>query len=364
MTRTRVKLSDKDRAVLTSWVRGRTTPRRLVERAQIVLGTADGLTPTEVSRSVGVTRATVYKWLERFAVGGVDAIEKDAPGRGRKPSIASATVSAVVERALRERPKAATHWSTRTMAKATGISPATVGRIWRAKGIKPHLVRTFKLSTDKHFLGKFLDVVGLYLDPPSGALLLSLDEKSQVQALDRTQPGLPIKRGRCGTMTHDYKRHGTTTLFAALDCFSGKVIGQCSRRHRHQEFLAFMRHVDEHTDPELEIHVILDNYGTHKHPAVRRWLKRHPRFHFHFVPTGCSWLNLVERFFRDLTDKRIRRGSFNSVPALVSAIEEYIANHNEVGEPFVWTAKAQDILEKMVRAQRALEAEQAARPRV
>jgi transposase len=361
MTSGPVKLSTKDRAALTGWVRGRTTPRRLVERAQIILGAADGLNPSEIARTVGVTRATVYKWLSRFEAAGVEGIETDAPGRGRKPSIAPSTVLAVVERALRETPKAATHWSTRSMAKATGISAATVGRIWRAKGIKPHLVRTFKLSTDKQFLGKFLDVVGLYLDPPAGALLLSVDEKSQVQALDRTQPGLPLKRGRCGTMTHDYKRHGTTTLFAALDCLSGKVIGQCARRHRHQEFLAFMRHVDEHVDPTLEVHVILDNYATHNHPAVRRWLKRHPRFHFHFVPTGCSWLNLVERFFRDLTDKRIRRGSFASVPALVTAIEEYIANHNEVGEPFVWTAKAQDILDKMIRAQRALEAEQAAR---
>jgi transposase len=364
MTKLPVKLSEEDRAVLAGWIRAHTTPRRLVERARIVLATGDGLTPTQTARAVGVTRATVYKWVERFESSGMAGIEKDAPGRGRKSSIAPATVSAVVERALRERPKVATHWSTRTMAKASGISPSSVGRIWREKGIKPHLVRAFKVSTDKHFLGKFLDVVGLYLDPPSGALLLSVDEKSQVQALDRTQPGLPLKRGRCGTMTHDYKRHGTTTLFAALDCLEGKVIGQCARRHRHQEFLAFMRHVDEHTDPTKEVHVILDNYGTHKHPAVRRWLKRHPRFHFHFVPTGCSWLNLVERFFRDLTDKRIRRGSFSSVPDLVQAIEEYIANHNETGRPFVWTAKALDILEKMLRAQRALEAEKAARQRV
>jgi transposase len=355
MTTKQVRLTDDERSVLTSWLRAGTTPKRLADRAKIVLRRADGESIAEIARQVGTTRLTVYKWLERFEQARIPGIEQEAPGRGRKPSVAPSTVSAVVERALREKPKAATHWSKRSMAKAAGVSPSTVLRIWQAKGIKPHLVRSFKLSTDKHFLGKFLDVIGLYLEPPANAIVLSVDEKSQVQALDRTQPGLPIKRGRCGTMTHDYKRNGTTTLFAALDYVTGKVLGKCVSRHRHQEFLIFMNHVDKHTDPEKDVHVILDNYGTHKHPAVKRWLKRHPRFHFHFVPTSCSWMNLIERFFRDLTDKRIRRGSFASVPALVGAIEEYIAHHNESGKPFVWTAQAADVLEKMLRGQRALD---------
>lgn len=347
-------LVDAEREQLVKWSRSRTAPRRLVQRASIVLLAADGRTPTEVASVVGTTRATVYKWLDRFAVSRLQGIEREAPGRGRKPSIAAPTVAAIVERTVKETPKATTHWSTRTMAAAVGVSPSTVGRIWRSHGLKPHVVRTFKVSTDKAFLGKFVDVVGLYLEPPSNAIVLSVDEKSQVQALDRTQPGLPMKRGRAGTMTHDYKRNGTTTLFAALDALTGKVFSQCMKRHRHQEFLIFLRHLERNTPAEKEIHVILDNYATHKHPAVRRWLQRHPRFSFHFVPTSCSWLNLVERFFRDLTHKRIRRGSFANVQELVIAIEEYVANHNEQGRRFVWTAKAADILKKMLSAQQSL----------
>jgi transposase len=350
-----VVLTQEERELLTGWVRARTAPRRLVERARIVLEASESRTPTEIARSVGTQRATVYKWLRRFQERRVAGIEHEARGRGRKPTISEETVKAVVARTLNETPRAATHWSTRTMAKASGLSPRTVGRIWRARGLKPHLVRTFKVSTDKAFLGKFADVVGLYLEPPANAIVLSVDEKSQVQALDRTQPGLPLKRGRAGTMTHDSKRNGTTTLFAAMNYLTGKVLSQCMQRHRHQEFLRFLRHLDKHTEPHKQVHVILDNYATHKHPAVLRWLARHSRFEFHFVPTSCSWMNLVERFFRDLTDKRVRRGSFANVPELIAAIEDYVAHHNEHGRPFVWTAKAPDILQKMLRAQRALE---------
>jgi transposase len=351
-----VVLRKEERGVLAGWVRARTTPRRLVERARIVLEAAESRTPTEIARAVGTQRATVYKWLRRFEKGRIAGIEHEAPGRGRKATISEEAIKAVVARTLSQTPRAATHWSTRTMAEASGLSPSTVGRIWRTQGLKPHLVRGFKVSTDKAFLGKFADVVGLYLDPPANAIVLSVDEKSQVQALDRTQPGLPLKRGRAGTMTHDYKRNGTTTLFAAMDYVTGTVLGKCMARHRHQEFLQFLRHMDRHTEGGKYVHVILDNYATHKHPAVLRWLARHPRFKFHFVPTSCSWMNLVERFFRELTDKRIRRGSFANIPELIAAIEDYVSHHNERGRPFVWTAKAADILEKMLRAQRALEA--------
>jgi len=349
-----VEITDAERAVLSGWVQARTTPRRLVDRARIVLEAAEGRTPTEIAESVKTTRVTVYKWLARFEERRVEGIERDAPGRGRKATISKDDVSAIVTKTLKEKPKAETHWSTRTMAEEAGVSPSTVGRIWRAHGIKPHIVRTFKVSTDKAFLGKFVDVIGLYLDPPANAIVLSVDEKSQVQALDRTQPGLPLKRGRAGTMTHDYKRNGTTTLFAALNYLTGEVLGQCMKRHRHQEFLRFLKHVDKHTEAGKEVHVILDNYATHKHPAVLAWLEKHPRFVFHFVPTSCSWMNLVERFFRELTDKRIRRGSFANVPELIAAIEDYIAHHNDRGRPYVWTAKAADVLAKMLRAQRAL----------
>src|SRR3989441_243878 len=250
---------------------------------------------------------------------------------------------------LPTKPPAATHWTVRTMARARGISPASVQRIWAAHGLKPHLVRTFKVSRDPQFVAKVRDVVGLYLNPPEHALVLCVDEKSQIQALDRTQPGLPLKRGRCGTMTHDYKRHGTTTLFAALNVLEGKVIGQCLPRHRHQEFLQFLRRVDRETPPDLDLHLIVDNYATHKHPAVQRWLRRHPRMHLHFTPTSSSWLNLVERWFRDLTDKRIRRGSFHNVKELIRAIQEFLDTYNESPNPFVWTASADAILKKVRR---------------
>jgi transposase len=275
-------------------------------------------------------------------------------GRGRKPSIPDAKVEAIVHATLHEKPLGETHWSCRSMAKAQGVSPATVQRIWSARGLKPHQVKTFKLSNDKRFEEKLVDVVGLYLNPPEKAVVLCMDEKSQIQALDRTQASLPIKPGRAGTMTHDYKRNGTTTLFAALDVLTGAVIGECLPRHRHREFLKFLRIIDREVPKGLEIHLILDNYSTHKHENVNKWLAKHPRFHLHFTPTSSSWVNMVERFFGKLTDKAIRRGVFHSVPDLIEAIEAYLQANNENPEPFVWTATADEILTKVRRGRVAL----------
>ena len=264
-------------------------------------------------------------------------------------------MQAVVQATLHTTPRGATHWSIRTMAKAQGLSRMAVQRIWDRHGLKPHLTKTFKLSRDKHFVEKLYDVVGLYLNPPAKALVLCVDEKSQIQALDRTQPGLPIKKGRCGTMTHDYKRNGTTTLFAALSMLDGKVIGDCMPRHRHQEFIRFLNKIDAETPSPLDLHLIVDNYATHKHPRVKSWMRRHPRFHIHFIPTSSSWLNLVERWFREITDKRIRRGTFRSVEQLIQAITDYIQQHNRSPKPFVWTAKADEILAKVQRARNVLD---------
>ncbi len=320
-----------------------------------MLGAAAGRPNQAIARELNVSRPTVLQWRARFTAGGVEALTHDAPRPGRPRSIDARKVEAVVQATLHSKPKAATHWSVRTMAAAQGISAATVQRIWHAHGLQPHRVKTFKLSRDKRFVEKLRDVVGLYLNPPEHALVLSIDEKSQIQALDRTQPGLPLKKGRAGTMTHDYKRNGTTTLFAALNVLDGKVIGECTRRHRHQEFLRFLRRVDRDTPAELDVHFIVDNYSTHKHPAVQRWLKRNPRFHMHFTPTSSSWLNLVERWFREITTKRIRRGSFPSVDALVDAIEEYLQHHNKNPKPFIWTATVDQILAKVSRCKATLE---------
>jgi transposase len=339
---------------LQAWVRSPKTEQRVVLRSKIVLGAIEGLANRAIARKLGVSRPTVLLWRERFAKGGLEALLRDLPRRAA-PGLPPEKVKAVVDATLHTTPSAATHWSVRTMAKAQGISPAAVQRIWVAHGLKPHLVRTFKLSKDPHFVEKLHDVVGLYLNPPDRALVLSIDEKSQIQALDRTQPGLPIKKGRAGTMTHDYKRNGTTTLFAALNVLDGKVMGECMPRHRHQEFLRFMRRVERETPKELELHVILDNYGTHKHATVQRWLERNPRVHFHFIPTSSSWLNLVERWFREITDKAIRRGVFHSVQALRVAIDIYIGSHNTDPKPFVWTAKAEDIVAKVNRGKAKLE---------
>jgi transposase len=297
----------------------------------------------------------VLLWRERFAQGGPAALTEIQEGRGRKRHIAAKKVRAIVDATLHTKPKAATHWSCRTMAAAQGVSPATVQRIWDAHGLQPHRVETFKLSRDPRFVEKLTDVVGLYLNPPDKAVVLCVDEKSQIQALDRTQPGLPLKKGRCGTMTHDYKRNGTTTLFAALNVLEGTVIGECLPRHRHQEFLKFLRRLDREFPQKLDLHLIVDNYGTHKHESVKRWLARHSRFHLHFIPTSSSWLNLVERWFREITGKRIRRGVFHSVADLIQAIDEYLETYNENPRPFAWTASVDAILRKVGRCKAVLE---------
>jgi transposase len=326
----------------------------LVLRAKIVLAAAERKENRLIAAELDTHRLLVGLWRRRFAAQGLAGIEKDAPRGGRKPTARDAIAGKIVEWTTRKKPVHATHWSTRTLAAQLGTSPAMVGRVWRANGLKPHLTQGFKLSNDKRFVEKLVDVVGLYLNPPAHALVLSCDEKSQIQALDRTQPGLPLKKGRCGTMTHDYLRHGTTTLFAALEMAAGKLIGTCMPRHRHQEWIQFLELIDRQTPPELDLHLIVDNYATHKHPKVKAWLKRHPRFHIHFTPTSSSWLNMIERWFREITDKRIRRGVFHSVPQLIQAIEDYIAGHNADPQPFVWTAKTEDILAKIRRAREVL----------
>lgn len=317
----------------------------------------DGLTAEAIAAAAGKSLLTVRRWRRRYIARGVDGLLKDASRPpGRKP-LSAETIKRVVDMTLYEKPPNATHWSARSMAKATGISYTSVQRIWRAHGLKPHLVKTFKVSRDKNFAAKVEDVVGLYLNPPDKALVLCVDEKSQIQALDRTQPGLPMKKGRAATMTHDYKRNGTTTLFAALNMLDGKVIGTCMPRHRHREFLRFLKLIDQRTPADLDLHLIADNYATHKTPQVKRWLKAHPRFHLHFTPTSASWLNMVERFFAEITRKRIRRGAFTSVAELETAITEYLDNHNADPKPFIWTRSAGEILEKVARAKQALESQ-------
>jgi transposase len=351
-----IVLSTDEEATLDAWARSRSLPLRQVQRAQIIQLAANGVESQEIARVLAVSRPTVQLWRERFLGLRLAGLEKDAPRPGRLPRIAEARIKAIVDATLHTKPANATHWTTRTMAQAQGVSAATVRRIWRQHQLKPHLTRTFKLSRDKQFLEKLYDVVGLYLNPPDRALVLCVDEKSQIQALDRTQPGLPLKKGRCGTMTHDYKRNGTTTLFAALSMLDGHVIGECMPRHRHQEFIRFLKKVDVETPADLELHLIIDNYATHKHPRVTSWLRRHPRFRLHFTPTASSWLNLVERWFRDLTDKRIRRGSFEQVPELIATIDDYIAQSNQNPHIFVWTASAESILAKIAKCKEAFDA--------
>ena len=350
-----ITLHDADRTTLERWSRGRSTPARLVTRARIVLAAAEGKENKDIAAELKITRGAVARWRDRFAEMGVAALEKDAPRGGRPPKARHDLVRRIIEMTTQQKPTNATHWSTRTLAKALGTNRSLINRVWRANGLKPHLCRTFKVSNDPRFVEKLIDVVGLYLDPPEHALVLCVDEKSQIQALDRTQPSLPIYPGRCATMTHDYKRNGTTTLFAALDMLEGRLIAQCMPRHRHQEFIKFLKQIDAETPPELDLHLIVDNYATHKHPNVKAWLKRHSRFHLHFIPTSSSWLNLVERWFREITDKRIRRGVFRSVQQLIEAIRAYIDEHNDDPKPFVWTAKAEDILEKVRRARAVLD---------
>jgi len=350
-----IRLTVEDKATLERWSRSRSTEARLVERSRIILLAADGLENKGIAAEVGVTRATVSRWRNRFAERGIPGIEKDAPRGGRPPKTRDRLVRKIIEMTTQQKPANATHWSTRTLAEVLGTSRSMISRVWRANGLKPHLVRTFKVSNDPKFVEKLVDVVGLYLDPPEHALVLCVDEKSQIQALDRTQKSLPIYPGRCQTMTHDYKRNGTTTLFAALNVVEGRLIGRCMSRHRHQEFIKFLKQIDSETPPELDLHLIVDNYATHKHPNVQKWLKRHRRFHLHFIPTSSSWLNLVERWFREITDKRIRRGVFKSVEQLTAAIQAYIDDQNNDPKPFVWAAKAQEILAKVARAKNALD---------
>ena len=344
------------RAILEKLAKSQSAPHREVTRARALLLAAEGFANTAIAAQLSVSPASVVTWRARFVDEGVAKIGRVRPGRGRKPEIAKETIDEIVRLTQETTPEGETHWSCRSMAKVAGVSPATVQRVWSARGLKPHLVKTFKLSNDPHFEEKLIDVVGLYLNPPDQAVVLCMDEKSQIQALDRTQPSLPMKKGRAGTMTHDYKRHGTTTLFAALNVASGTVIGECRPRHRHEEFLKFLRKIDREVPKALQIHMILDNYATHKHPDVKNWLDKHPRFHLHFTPTSSSWLNLVERWFREITDKAIRRGVFPSVPDLIRAIESYLNAHNDDPKPFVWVASAESILEKVSRGRVALEA--------
>lgn len=350
-----ITLSNEERKTLQRWARSRTAAARQVSRAQMILLAADGWENQEIADELGVHRTTVATWRKRFAAERLAGIDHERPGRGRPATKRKHWARTIVEVTLHTSPKDATHWSVRSLAKHLGVDKSLVQRVWRTHELAPHRVRTFKLSNDKRFIEKLIDVVGLYLRPPEHALVLSVDEKSQIQALDRTQPSLPLKKGRCGTMTHDYKRNGTTTLFAALEMASGKLIGQCMKRHRHQEWLKFLQLIDAETPAELDLHLIADNYSTHKHPKVKAWLARHPRFHMHFIPTSSSWLNMVERWFREITTKRIRRGSFHSVEQLEAAILDFIDTHNDDPKPFVWTADLKDILPKIVRAHEALD---------
>jgi transposase len=342
-------MNDAERQELEGIVRCPSRQHRMVQQAQGLLLAAEGVGNTEIAERLGVSRNTVLGWRARFETQGLAKFGKVAPGRGRKPTVSDETINEIVRRTLHTTPAGETHWSCRTMAAEMSVSKSLVQQVWSARGIKPHLIKTFKLSNDPRFEEKLVDVVGLYLNPPDKAVVLCVDEKSQIQALDRTQPSLPMKRGRAGTMTHDYKRNGTTTLFAALDVITGVVMGQCLSRHRHSEFLTFLKTIDAGVPRGLQIHLIVDNYGTHNHPNVKTWLAKHPRFHLHFTPTSSSWLNLVERWFRDLTDKAIRRGVFLSVPALISAIDDYLTAHNQNPKPFVWTATAEAIIAKAER---------------
>jgi len=350
-----LSLTEEDRQVLERWVRAHTTSQQVVKRARIILLAAEGMSNSDIAREVGFSRPTVIEWRKRFVSEGVKTLTKIRPGRGAKPKINKEKIQQIVEATLHTKPKNATHWSCRTMAKEQGVSASTINRIWKAHGLQPHRVETFKLSKDAKFEEKLTDIVGLYLNPPEKAVVLCVDEKTQIQALDRTQPSLPMKKGRCGTMTHDYKRNGTTSLFAALNLLEGTVIGECHSRHRHQEFLKFLRRLDKKFPKGLALHIILDNYATHKHPEVKKWLKKHPRFKLHFTPTSSSWLNLVERVFGELTAKRIRRGVFHSVPELIDAIYKYIDSYNKNPKPLVWTAKVEDILRKLSKCKAILE---------
>ena len=348
-----MSVNSSQRELLQGWARAHGTPQQVAKRCRIILLNEEGWSDLRIAKELNMNRHTCRLWRRRFAQEGAESLWEIAEGRGRKPQ--AGLSQKIIEATLHTKPQGQTHWSTRAMAQKEGVHASTVCRIWQEHDLQPHRQETFKLSRDPQFVPKLLDVVGVYLNPPQNAVVLCVDEKSQIQALDRTQPGLPLKPGRCGTWTHDYVRHGTTTLFAALEVVHGKVVGQCYSRHRHQEFLKFLQRLDAEYPGEVELHLVMDNYGTHKHPRVVRWLEKHPRFKTHFIPTSSSWLNLVERWFAELTGKAVRRGSFANVPDLIEAIFHFIEHWNKQGKGFVWTAKAEDILAKLERCKRRLE---------
>jgi transposase len=337
------------------WLAALGTPQQIALRCRIVLAAGRGESEAAIASQLEANRKTVRLWKERFSQEGLKGLWEIAPGRGRKATYGPDRIKSVIEATLQSKPKGNTHWSCRLMAASQGISKSTVSNFWKSHNLKPHRTKTFKLSRDPKFLEKLTDVVGLYLNPPDQAMVLCVDEKSQIQALNRTQPGLPLKKGRCGTMTHDYKRNGTTTLFAALDVLQGKVIGDFHKRHRHQEFLKFLRYIDREFPGKTTLHLVMDNYGTHGHADVKAWLRKHPRYVIHYVPTSCSWLNLIERWFAELTNKRIRRDSFFSVDDLITAINEFLAAWNHNPKPFVWTATVDSIVAKLARCRQTLE---------
>ena len=351
----KIILTPHEEKVINRWVHGKRLPMRLVQRAQIIQLAAQGVFNHDIAKQLGISRPTVQLWRERFLSFRLSGLEKDAPRPGRLPKISQEKITAIINATLHTKPFNATHWSVRSMAKAQGVSKDTIQRIWKQHNMKPHLIKTFKLSRDKRFLEKLYDIVGLYMNPPDKAIVLCVDEKSQIQALERTQPIFPMRPGIPARQTHDYKRNGTTTLFAALNMLDGTVIGDCMPRHRHQEFIRFLQIINTKTPPDLDLHLIVDNYGSHKHPRVQSWIERHPRFHLHFIPTSSSWLNMVERWFGEITSKRIRRGSFKNVKELIMAIKQYIESHNQNPKVFTWTASAESIMKKISKCKDLLE---------
>ncbi len=348
-----LELTTDNRIKLNQWSKAHGTPQQVVKRCQLILVMASGVSASKAAKTIGVNRHTAELWRDRFRKDGPNTLWEIAEGRGRKPK--KGLAKEIIERTLNSKPRGQTHWSSRQMAKSLGVHHSTVARVWQDHKLKLHRHKTFKLSRDPKYAEKLIDLVGVYLNPPAHALVLCVDEKSQIQALDRTQPGLPLKRGRASTWTHDYVRHSTTTLFAALEVANGKVTGQCYARHRHQEFLKFLRHLDAEYNEGQELHVILDNYCTHKHQKVKKWLARHPRFKMHFIPISSSWFNLAERWFAELTNKAIRQGSFTNVPDLIAAIVEFVEASNEQGKPFIWKATAEELLAKFERYRKRLE---------
>ena len=339
-------MKEEQHKIIDAWTRAKKTPQRIVLRSRICLLAAEDVSHNAIAKRLNTSRSTVLLWIKRFQEQGLTEISQDATHGISTRCLDAGKVKSIVEATLHTKPKDATHWSTRTMAKVQGVSHSTIQRIWDAHGLQPHRVKTYKLSNDKRFEEKLTDVVGVYLNPPDKAVVLCVDEKTQVQALDRTQPGLPMKKGRCGTMTHDYKRNGTTCLFAAMNVLDGKVLGACYPRHRHIEFLKFLRTIN---------HEVSGGFGTHGHPNVKAWLEKHPRFKLHFTPTSSSWLNLVERWFGEITRKRIRRGVFRNVPDLIATIEEYIRGNNENPKPFIWTKRAEEIINKVAHCKAVIE---------